>query len=78
MGLAAPETRPPVLSAGVVKSVDEYLRFRHVVRNVYTFEFDPQRIAILVQRLRGILGQVRSELLGFAAFLEALASEEAS
>ena len=43
MGIALPQVRPEVLSAGTIKALDEYLRFRHVVRNVYAFEFDPER-----------------------------------
>lgn len=73
MGVALPRVRPEVLSAATVKALDEYLRFRHVVRNIYTFEFDPERIGRLVQRLRPSFEQVRTELLAFADFLECLA-----
>jgi hypothetical protein len=52
--------------------LDEYLRFRHVVRNIYAFEFDPDRIERLVQRLRPSFQQVERELLAFADFLERL------
>jgi hypothetical protein len=75
MGVALPGVRPQVLSAGIVRAIDEYLRFRHVVRNIYTFEFDPERIERLVQNLRPIFEQARLELLAFADFLEQLAQE---
>jgi len=65
-----PELRPPVLSAQAAQSVDEYLRFRHVVRNIYAFKFDPDRIARLVGEMRPSFENVRAELLLFTDFLE--------
>ena len=65
-----------MLSAETIKALDEYLRFRHVVRNIYAFEFDPERIERLVQRLRPSFEQVRTELLAFADFLERVARED--
>jgi hypothetical protein len=32
-----PDLRPPVLSPEVVNTLDEFLRFRHGLRNVYAF-----------------------------------------
>jgi hypothetical protein len=48
------------------------MRFRHVVRNVYAFDFELERIAPLVQRLRPCFTRVQNELEGFAAWLEQL------
>ena len=76
MSVALPQVRPAVLSAETIKALDEYLRFRHVVRNIYAFEFDPERIERLVQRLRPSFEQVRTELLAFADFLERVARED--
>jgi hypothetical protein len=75
MGLGIPTIRPAVLTAETIKSVDEFLRFRHIVRNIYAFEFDPERINQLVGRLRPTFTRVRSELLAFADFLDDLARE---
>lgn len=50
-----PTLRPPVLSAEAVRMLDEFLRFRHVVRNIYAFQFDPERIARLVSQMRPTL-----------------------
>ncbi len=38
MGIAISQLRPRVLSAATIQALDEYRRFRHVVRNVYAFE----------------------------------------
>ncbi len=65
-----PELRPPVLSADTVNKLDEFLRFRHVLRNIYAFQFDPERIARLVTQMRPLWLQAQVELLAFAAFLE--------
>lgn len=68
--------RPAVISEAVRQRLDEYRGFRHVVRNVYTFQFDPTRMAKLVEEAPGLFAQVRRELLAFADFLEAWAKVE--
>jgi len=73
MGLVLPQVRPQVLSAEMISALSEYLGFRHVVRNVYTFQFEPERLEHLVSRLRSTFTQVRSELEAFARVLEQLA-----
>jgi hypothetical protein len=70
MGLDLRKVRPPVLTVEAIQSLDEYLRFRHVVRNVYTFSFDPERIGRLVKELESVFEKVRQELSAFADFLE--------
>jgi len=61
-------------------TADEYLRFRHIVRSVYALHLDPERVEMLVVRLRPIYGQVQAELEAFVRFLERLvrADEESS
>jgi hypothetical protein len=75
MGLDLPKVRPPVLTSNSIQRLDEYLRFRHVVRNVYTFSFDPERIGRLVKELEMVFDQIRQELLVFANFLEKVGTE---
>jgi len=75
MNVALPQIRPQVVSPRAIKALDEYLRFRHVVQNSYTFEFDSERIEQLVRRLRPTFEQIQAELLAFADFLEKLALE---
>jgi len=43
-----PEIRPPVLSGETVSGLDEFSRFRHVARNVYTFSLGENQIVRLV------------------------------
>ena len=75
MRMALPPVRPHILSGETIKVLDEFLRFRHVVRNIYAFEFDPERIAHLVQRLGPCFESVQRELLMFADLLEQLAQD---
>ncbi|MFZ1398151.1 MAG: hypothetical protein WAS33_14705 [Candidatus Promineifilaceae bacterium] len=65
-----PDLRPPVLSSEVASVLDEFLRFRHVLRNVYAFQFDPERIARLVEQLTTTWVQVKEELTFFTTFLK--------
>jgi hypothetical protein len=65
-----PDVRPPVLSDEAVQTLDEFLRFRHVVRNIYAFQFDPDRVARLVQLMPPAFHQTKLELFAFAEFLE--------
>ena len=47
--------RPKLLSVEAYQALDELRRFRHVFRNAYTIELDPQRMEIVItqaQRLQ--------------------------
>ena len=51
-------------------ALDEFRRFRHLVRNVYTINLVPERMAGLISSLPILWDQLRKELLAFADFLE--------
>jgi hypothetical protein len=53
-----------------MKVLEAYRGFRHIVRNVYTFKFDPVKVEMLVEKLPNVYKQVRDELLPFSDFLE--------
>lgn len=65
-----PGLRPAVISETTFASLDEYRGFRHVVRNVYTFKFDPSKIQTLVANVSPLFLQTQTELLAFADFLD--------
>ena len=75
MSIPLYQVRPQVLSAETIQAIDEYRRFRHVVRNVYAFEFDATRIEPLINNLASSFQAIQSELLSFADLLEQLAGE---
>lgn len=68
--------RPAVLTVETVVALDEYRRFRQVVRNVYAYNLDLGRIEQLGLALGPLFARVRSELLAFAAALDGLARAE--
>lgn len=72
MAAELPGVRPPVISLGLMDSLDRYRGFRHVVRNVYASQLDPRQIAPLVDDLEGVLTDLRSEVTTFADRLEAI------
>jgi hypothetical protein len=62
--------RPAIISDATRQALDEYRGFRHVVRNVYTFRFDPAKMQRLVENAPGVFAQAQVELLAFAGFVE--------
>lgn len=75
MRMSLLQIRPPVLSVETTTTLDEFLRFRHVVRNLYAFAFDQERLERLAQHLRPCFEHTQRELLEFAEFLDQLAEE---
>ncbi|RMF27046.1 MAG: hypothetical protein D6759_18430 [Chloroflexi bacterium] len=67
------DVRPAVLDRETAHLLDEYLRFRHVVRRVYALHLDPERVGVLVARLRPTYERARKDLERFARFLRRLA-----
>jgi len=68
--------RSAVISAETARAIDEYRRFRHVVRNVYAFELDPEPVERLAQRLGPTFARVRDDLLTFTQVLDGLADAD--
>ncbi len=75
MALESPALRPSVLSSEVRGELDEFLRFRHVVRNVYAFHLESDRVERLASRLRPVFDNVRTELIAFATVLDDVARD---
>jgi hypothetical protein len=73
-----PGLRPAVIGQDSARVLDEFRRFRHLVRNVYTMNLVPEKMSGLMTNLVEQWPLWRAELLAFAAFLEDLAraSEE--
>ena len=57
------------------KDLEELLRFRHVVRNIYGFELDADRIDNLIDLTAGIFPRFTKEIEKFVAFLKAIYNE---
>jgi hypothetical protein len=77
MTLDLPGARPPVISRPTAEQLDDYRRFRHVIRNIYTTNLDPSRVRALVATLPGLWSQVRQDLNAFVAYLDRIADSDA-
>ncbi len=76
MTLDLSDIRPSVLTAEVAQALDEYLRFRHVVRNVYAFRLDAERIMSLVTQLRMTYVKLCVDIEEFICFLQRLSEAD--
>ena len=70
MSAEVPSVRPAVVSDETRHALEEYRGFRHIVRNVYAFSFDPAKVQGLVEGAPEVFARARTELLAFAEFLE--------
>lgn len=70
MSAEIPDTRPSVITRETRRCLDEYRGFRHVVRNVYTFNLRPSRLQELLAMLRPCFQTVTEDIRVFAAFLK--------
>jgi hypothetical protein len=75
MASEIPGVRPAVVSPELKVGLDRFRGFRHVVRNVYTYNLDAEQVERLVQWLPETAAQVGIELRAFADTLEKLASD---
>lgn len=75
MASSIPSTRPAVLTPTLRRRLESYRGFRHVVRNVYTIDFDPDQLEPLVRRLPAVRDDVNEQLRAFSDTLEELAND---
>ncbi|MEO8179073.1 MAG: hypothetical protein ABI895_09590 [Deltaproteobacteria bacterium] len=71
MALDLPSLRPPVLTRSTVRLLEEFLRFRHLFRNVYGFELEWERLKPLLSRMPTSWAALCTDLAVFLAFLDA-------
>jgi hypothetical protein len=70
MAQEVPGIRPALISETVYQQLGEFRGFRHIVRNVYTYNFDPAKMGKLVDSAPRLHAALRAELYAFASFLE--------
>lgn len=69
MTLQIPGIRPAVIQKETQVVLQEYLGFRHVVRNVYSWDLQPDKIAKLIHLLPSTLELLEQDLTRFRRFL---------
>ncbi len=77
MALEVPTVRPAIISEDTRDRLNDYRRFRHIVRHTYTFQFDPDRIQPFIEALTLTFEQVNAELIAFVQFIQYSAGSEA-
>lgn len=70
MTLEIKGVRPAVISEDLEKMLIEYLRFRHVFRNIYGFSLEWRFMEGLVERLPFTLNTLKKDIETFCVFLE--------
>lgn len=70
MTIEGPGLRPRALSPDTAAAIDEFLRFRHVVRRHYASRLEPERVESLAARLRQTFRDVGNGREAFASFLD--------
>lgn len=70
MTLDLPGVRPALVRPETARLLDEFLRFRHLFRNLYGFELEWPRIRSILTRLPAVWGEVETDLDRFLEFLD--------
>lgn len=70
MSIEIPGSRPAVISPETVDMLQDYRGFRHIVRNVYTYHLNPDKMERLINNLDAVHEKVTAELTAFARFLQ--------
>ncbi len=76
MNKEIPETRPAVLSAKTLALLDDFLAFRHLIRSLYAFNLDAERLKHLVDRLPEALFHAKQDITDFCSLLSAAADQD--
>jgi len=76
MSAEIPGTRPRIISRELRGYLDDYRGFRHVVRNVYSFNLVPSRLQELASSLRPCYARLVAEISSFCDLLLKLEQQE--
>ena len=74
MTLDLPGFRPPVIRRELEAALVELLKFRHVYRNLYSFELRWDRVRALAMEALAVWPEIERDLLAFAAALDTMAT----
>lgn len=69
------DDRKAVISSETAKLIQEFLAFRHVVRNIYGFELDTERLERLIEKYPLTWNRFEQEIQLFIEWLRELAIE---
>ena len=69
MSVPLEEIRPQVIDEPLERNLEEYLRFRHLFRNIYGFELRWERCQPLAERLHETFADLKEQIGDFKDFL---------
>ena len=72
MASEIPGVRPPVISEETKNILEDYLGFRHIVRNIYSYKINPDKIEVLVKKLPDALMRINNEIEALSIYLQNL------
>ncbi|MFP4681498.1 MAG: hypothetical protein ACLFQB_13575 [Chitinispirillaceae bacterium] len=70
MSLTLDSIRPAVISKDTLSLLEDYLSFRHVVRNIYGFEIKEEKLFPLVKNIGKVWNEFSRDMNEFLLFLE--------
>jgi hypothetical protein len=65
-----PGVRPPVIKDETRILLDEYRKFRHLVRNIYTFNIIPQKVIKLAKGITRSFNALKKDIKKFINLIE--------
>lgn len=73
MSVEIPEIRPAVIDKKLFHMLEEYLKFRHLVRNIYGFQLEGKRFVHLVEELSVVIADLGKQVTDFLDEIEEIA-----
>ncbi|MGM0603994.1 MULTISPECIES: hypothetical protein [unclassified Halanaerobium] len=70
MAIKIKKIRPSIIDKNTKKILDEYRGFRHIVRNVYSYNYSAKKIKVLVEDLDENIDKIIGDIKRFLEFLE--------
>ena len=76
MGESGGHSRPPLFDTALLAELDQYRRFRHLVRHIYGYELEAERVQVLASRVPALVVRITTAVERFKTWLTARASGE--
>lgn len=75
MSIELPEIRPVVIDKELFHQLEEYLRFRHLIRNIYGFQLEFECFKHLINRMPSLIKRIELQLMNFLDKMEEIADK---
>ena len=72
------DNRPPLWRGSLLLELDEYRKFRHLLRHNYSIQLKPERVLELACHVEPVFGKIKEAIALFSSWLEAQAEPESA